>query len=270
MSQLDPTSTTARDVCYAALRECGAFGVGQTPSAENLSDTQARLQWMLQQWERKRWLVYHLVDKSIVSTGAKSYSVGPGADIDTNPPNPFNSQFGPQFGPGTGLSVRSARIESAFLRQLTQGSGLNIDYQLSPLMSREDYNKISIKGLAAFPGYYFYDSAWPNGEIFPWPIPQASIYSLHISIMEQLPPRFLTSSDEFNIPYEYYGAMYLNLALRCRPMFGIRSGPGDELTGLAKDALNVLRGANVQIARLTIPSEPSRNEIYNIFSDRIY
>lgn len=255
MSQLDPLATSARDVCFAALKDCGAIGVGQTPLAEDLNDAQARLQWMLQEWERKRWLVYHLVDKSIVSTGAKSYSIGPGGDISTGT---------------SAASVRPARIESAFLRQINLSVPNQIDYGLAPLMSREDYNRIAIKSLVAFPGYYFYDSGWPLGEIFPWPIPQATIYEIHISIMEQLPPSFANASVEFVIPFEYYSAMYLNLAIRLRPKYGIPSLPGDPLPGLAKAALNVLRGANVQIARLVTPSELSRNGIYNIFSDRVY
>ena len=75
MSQLDPTKTTVGDICTAALKECGAIGVGQTPLAEDINDAWARLQWMIQQWERKRYLVYHLVTLSVVSTGAQTYTV---------------------------------------------------------------------------------------------------------------------------------------------------------------------------------------------------
>src|SRR5208337_994298 len=120
MVQTNPAGTTVHDICRAALKECGAIGVGQTPLAEDITDAQTRLQWMLQQWERKRWLVYHLVDFSIVSTGQVSYSIGPGGNIDTNSGgNQFNNQFNSQFGPAGTVSVRPDKIESAFLRQLT-------------------------------------------------------------------------------------------------------------------------------------------------------
>lgn len=253
MAVVDPAATTVLQLCSEAIRECGAIGVGQTALQQDIDEAQSRLQWMLQQWERKRWLVYHLVTLSKTSTGAQSYSVGPAGDIDT----------------GVG-SVRPARIESAFLRQLTQSQPNQIDYPLEILESREDYNHIALKQLQSFPGYVFYDSDWPLGRVFAWPVPQASIYALHISVMAQLPQSFANSAAVFNIPYEYYAAMLYNLAMRLRPKYQLPTYPGDPLLALAKDSLNALRGANAQIARLQIPTDIQRQGIYNIFSDRIY
>ncbi len=82
--------------------------------------------------------------------------------------------------------------------------------------------------------------------------------------------KFLTQASVFSIPYEYYAAMLYNLALRLRPKFAITTYPGDQLPGLAKDSLAVLRGANTAIARLRTPAELLRGGIYNIFSDRNY
>lgn len=254
MTQLDPALTTVGDICTAALKECGQSGVGQTPLAEDINDAWARLQWMLQQWERKRWLVYHLVDYSKVSTGALTYSIGPGGDIDT----------------GVGTSVRPAKIESAFLRQLTLSQPNQIDYPLRILQSREDYNKIALKSLVSFPGAIFLDSGWPLGTIYTYPVPQANIYAIHVSVMEQLPVKFPTLATKFALPYEYYNAMLLNLALRLKSKYQIPTFPGDPLPALAKDALNVLRGANTQIAELSIPAELTRSGLYNIYSDQVY
>ena len=251
--QLLPNATSVGDLCTAAMKECGALGVGQTPLAEDAQDAWARLQWMLQQWERKRWLVYHLVDLSIVSTGAISYTMGPGAQLDT----------------GAG-SARPAKIESAFLRNIQNSEPNQVDYPLEILQSREDYNRIALKTLKAWPGYVFYDSDWPAGNVFVWPVPNATIYEVHVSVMAQLPVSFPTLATNFSLPYEYYNAIVLNLALRLRPKYGITSPPGDQLPALAKDALNVLRTANVQIGRLDIPADLLRQGIYNIFSDRMY
>src|SRR5216683_6534624 len=113
MSLLDPTKTSVGDICTASLRESGALGVGQTAIADDLNDAWARMQWMLQQWERKRWFVYHLVDLAKVSTGALSYTVGAGGDFDTG-----------------ASSVRPARLEAAFLRQIQTAPPNQIDYPL--------------------------------------------------------------------------------------------------------------------------------------------
>lgn len=268
MSQLDPTNTTAGDICFAALRQCGAWGVGQTPLADDVEDAQIRLQWMLQSWERKRWFVYHLVDYPIVSTGAVSYTIGPGGDIDTN--KHYNPSTGGFDSAVPKSSARPNQIESSFLRQLTLSQPNQIDYPMTLIRSREDYNRIALKQLESFPGYLFYDSSWPVGVLYPWPVPQASIYELHVTIKEQLPPYFATTATEFNLPYEYYDAIMLNLAVRLRPKYGIVSQQGDHLAGQARAALAMLRSDNFQIARLQIPGDLVRPQLYNIFSDRMY
>lgn len=210
---------------------------------------------MLQQWERDRWLVYHLVELSKTSTGASQYTVGPGGDFDT--------------GGTQATSVRPNRLEYAFLRQLTQSQPNQIDYPLRLLQSREDYSRIALKQLVSFPGCVFLDSAWPLGVLYTYPIPQANIYALHIGVREQLPVSFALA-DKVILPYEYYSAMLYNLALRLRSAFQIPSYLGDELPGQAKAALDIIKGANVQIAALGMPAQLTRPGLYNVFSDRNY
>jgi hypothetical protein len=274
--QSDPQNTTANDICKAALKDSGAYGVGQTPLAEDISDARTRMQWMLQQWERKRWFIYHLVTYECVAQpdptgqfrGKQAYTVGPGGDFDTDT-RPYTDQYDNSFGGATVTSARPNRIESAFLRQLTQSQPNQIDYPLQQIFSREDYNRIALKGLSSFPGYFFYDSAWDLGLLYPWPIPQPDIYSVHITVREQLPP-FMDANTVFEIPYEYYNAIVLQLAMRLRPKYGILTMQGDTLPAQAKDALNTLRKGNYQIGRLHVPGDLVRPQLYNIFSDRAY
>lgn len=256
MAILDPTKTTVNDICSEALHEANAFGVGQTPLAEDLNGAQVRLMWMLQEWERKRWYVYHLVELVVTSTGAQTYTVGPGGDFDT----------------GIG-SVRPNRIEAAFLRQPITGNppGSPVDYPLELIQSHEDYMRVTLKKLTSFTGGVFYDTAWPLGVLYPVPIPQATTYALGILVLAQLPLSALTNpSADLVLPYEYYYPIMLNLAIRLRSKYGIGSYPGDQLPGLAKESLSNLKGSNSQIPRLTMPKELSRGGIYNIFSDRNY
>lgn len=279
MSQIDPSKTTAIDICYAALRDCGAWGVGQTPLAEDVDDAKARLQWMLQQWERKRWFIYHLVtysaravtDPEGLHQGKMAYTVGPGGDFDTNIRiQPFTSEFTQEFHPAYVVSARPNRIESAFLRQLTMSQPNQIDYPLTQIFSREDYNRIALKGLSSFPSYYFYDTDWDLGVVYFWPIPQANLYEMHITVREQLPSQFVHEANILDIPFEYYNAIVLNLAMRLRPKYAIVGMPGDTLPAMAKDSLNVLRKGNFQISRIQIPGDLARPQLYNIFSDRMY
>lgn len=355
MSQLDPVSTTVGDLCNAALKECGAFGIGQTPLAEDTTDAWARLQWMLQQWQEQRWMVYHLRDYSIVSTGAKQYTFGPNGQINTNllesfgldslelnapgagyavndtitllggnpnsspgsvagvlkvtaiggggaisaftiqtigsytipMPTTFTQQATSGGGAnatfnnptynfigaqtvGSGPSKRPAKLEAAFLRQLVQSQPNNIDYPLRILQSYEDYAQIALKSLVSFPGCVFMDSDWPLSIVYPYPVPNANIYALHLIVREQLPMRFPTLATVVTLPPEYYDAIVFNLAIRLKSKYQIPSFPGDPLPGLAKSSLNIVRGPNVQIQELPMPQEVRRDGLYNIYSDRNY
>lgn len=252
MSQLNPAATTAGDLVTAALNLAGVLGTGQTAAVEDNNDSWAMMQWMLQEWERKRWLVYALSTVSVISTGALSYTLGPGGSLDTG-----------------ANSFRPDKIESAFLRQLTQSQPNQIDYPLEILQSKEDYNKIALKSLVSFPSAIFYDPQWPAGFVYAWPIPQANIYGIYVTVKNALPYKFPTLATVLAIPYEYYNAIVFNLAIRLRAKYQIPSFQGDTLPGLAKDALNTLRGGNTAIARLSV-GEIAGTHNYNIFSDRFY
>jgi hypothetical protein len=254
MSILTPNATTVNDLCLAALKTSGYIGVGNTALADDLNDAWAWLQWMLQQWERKSFLVYHMVTYTVTSTGQLTpYTVGPGGQISVGT---------------SGLVARPDAIESAFLRQLTTTP--QIDYPLEILQSMMDYNTISLKTLVSFPGIAFYDAAWPLGQLYAWPIPQAATYALGITVKEQLPSSFASSATVINLPFEYYMAIVANLGLRLRAKYHIPTFPGDPLPGMARDGLAVLRGVNSKIARLRIPADLQRSGLYNIFNDRLY
>lgn len=238
--------TTPLDIITLSLKQSGVIGVGQTPLAEDTNDAFTLLNFMLNQWQSKRWLVYHLIDVSFVSTGAKFYTVGPGQQFNCTRPD---------------------RIEAAFFRQTIPSVPNQIDYPLQQISSRENYNDIALKNLTSFPSYYFYDSAFPIGFLYPWPLPQANLYEIHISIKETL-AAFTSLTQAIILPEEYYAALLYNLAVRLRPMYQL---PPDPTTiALAKDALAVLRGSNAQIPALTLDRNLIRGGIYNIYADSFF
>lgn len=237
---------TPQDIVRAALKKSGVLGVGQSALAEDTNDAYQDLQDMMGQWQRKRWLIYHLVDYFVTGTGAINYTVGPGGQFNINP--------------------RPDKIESAFFRQLISSQPNQVDYPLEIIESREDYNRISLKQLQSFPQYLFYDSGFPTGLAYPWPLIQSDLYSLHLTVKETL-SQFTSLNQTVNLPLEYFAALKFNLALRLKQAYQLPADP--VLVGLAKDALNVIRNANVQISRLRIPTDLVRPGIYNIFSDQL-
>jgi hypothetical protein len=238
--------TTPLDIITASLKKAGILGIGQSAIPEDVNDAYDDLNDMLSQWQRKRWLIWHLVDLAFTSTGAQSYSVGPGGN--------FN------------VLTRPDRLEAAFFRQTIQSQPNQIDYPLEIIEARETYNDIALKNLTSFASYIFYDSAFPMGYIYPWPVPNSSIYEIHITIKEQL-NQFTSLGQVISLPLEYFAAMKWNLALRMRVNYQLPPNP--YLIGLAKDSLNTIRNANTQIPRLRMPTDLIRPGVYNPYSDQI-
>lgn len=234
--------TTPIELINLALKQSGVLGVGQTASAEDAQDCFKMMNMMLAQWQTDRFLVYHLVTNSKACTGQQSYTIGIGGDF--NIPRPD-------------------RISSAYVQLTAQSYPNQVDYPLTILQSREDYNRIAVKQQGAMPTALFYDSGFPIGNLYPWSIPDNQ-YTLFITTYAQL-QKFSAIEDVINMPEQYEEAIMWNLAGRIRPMYGL--APDQTITALAKASLNTLSGSNTQVPTLTIdPILTSRGK-YNVYSD---
>lgn len=237
-------NTTPQKLINLALKKIGVLAAAQTPLADDIADAFDELNLMLGEWNAQRWLIYHLVTQSIASTGAQSYTIGPGGDIV--------------------VPLRPSKIESAFFRQ-NNITPLSPDYPLTIVAAREDYSRLRLKMLEAFPQYLFYDSAYPIGTLYPWPLMMAGLYTLFVSYKDTLAS--IESTDtQINLPPEYYSAILYNLAVRLRPSYQLPADP--TLLGLAQATLSVVRGANAQIRTLRMPATLTHAGVYNPYTDQ--
>lgn len=150
---------TARDFVTLALKEAGVTGVGQTPLADDINDSFTILRRMMARWQKKRWLVPNLIDVYATGNSAKSNLIGPGQFYNTLRPN---------------------NIQAAYFKQLNGGSN-SVSYPLRAIFSYEDYSRIALKDLNSWPSHYFYDAAYPYGNVFIWPIP-TNQYEIHLIV----------------------------------------------------------------------------------------
>jgi len=97
----------------------------------------------------------------------------------------------------------------------------------------------------------FYDSAFPLGNLFFWPIPQQGQWELHITTKATLPV-YTTLTDALNLPPEYVEALIWTLAVRFSVLFG--NPPQPAHVAAMQQALSVLRMANVQIPEAQVPT----------------
>ena len=226
---------TPLDLIRLSLKTASVEGIGQTPDSEEVNDVFTVLNAMLGTWNRKRWLIWNLFDISCVSTGAQSYTLGTGQDLDT---------------------PRIDRLEYAYVRILPTQNGQTVDMPLQIIEAHEDYAAYSTKALVSFPMCAFYNSTYPIGNVYVYPIPAADQFEIHVIVKAAL-TQFANLTTAISLPPEYTDALIWNLAARIRPMFGLPPEPS--ITALALTALNTIRGANSQIARLTMPSDMAGN-----------
>ena len=237
-----PLPTTPSDIINLALKTANVIGVGQTPLAQDTNDCFNQLNMMMAQWQRRRYMVYNLVTVGLQATGALTYSVGTGGD--------FNI-------------TRPVKLESAFFR-MNKNTSLPVDYPLEVLRAQEDYNRISIKNLNAFPQYAYYNTGFPLGELYIWPVPNNQ-YEIFISVMVQL-EAFQTINDQIVLPPEYLDALHWNLARRICVMYGLPITP--ELTGYAEASMRAIEEVNSQIPLLHMPvALRGKSGAYNIYGD---
>ena len=235
--------TTPNDIITLALRDSGVLGVGQAPQSQDIADGLRRLNMMLAQWNRKRFLVFHLLDISCPCTGAQTYTVGPGGDFNTPRPD---------------------KLEAAYLRQTYIASPNNTDWPLKIIQSYEDYSRICVKYQGNIAYGVFYDAAFPTGILRPWPLP-SNLYEIHLIVKAQL-ASFTELNQDYNLPPEYEPALHYGLCARLRPAYGM--GPDSSITALANDALQTIRSANAASPTMKMPKGLyGRGAWYNYYGD---
>jgi hypothetical protein len=240
---------TGLSVVTDAFLMAGVIGQGQGLSNADSNFGFRRLNGLISQWNEKRWMVFRLAELGVTADGRTNpYLIGPTGDIV--------------------VAVRPNRIEKAFVRQLTNGA-LPVDTQLAVWESREQYDLATLKkSFISYPSGVFLDTTYPNGSLYIYPWPTASLYQIFVAMKDILPvitPATLMST----LPGMYLECMKTNLSRLIRQGYGKGLKPDPELNLQAKNALNTVKNANLQVPELQmIPGMPGVGKgIYNIYSD---
>lgn len=261
---LDPNLMSVRIMLTQALIDAGVVGLGQQPSADQITRALTRLNWTVAQWRTKRWMSWHLIDVSAQSRGQLFYTIGWQGDFPYEDSGDFNSlDFSVDFNVGT--SNRPLQIEAAYARLQAQSGSIPTDYPLNRIPSYEDYSRIRLKTQSSFPTHYFYDPANPRGKVYFWPIPVSGQFEMHVLVRQ---PLLLMQDLDMAVPYpdEYVPALELTVAKWLRMSY--KMPPDPALDGMVKAAVNAIRVNNTQVPMLQMPVGLARGRRrYNIFSD---
>ena len=222
--------STTGDLITFTLRSAGINGVGQTPLAEDSNTGLQYLRWLMAAWRRKRWMVWNLPSTALISTGANSYTIGPGGDYNI---------------------ARPDKIHAAWCRMQPFGGPNPVDIQLAIIESKEDWAGVSIKDLKSLPSAVFYDSSFPLGRVHFWPVPPAAIHEMHIVTKAEL-PTYTTLTDPLGLPEEYEEAAMWALCVKLQMSYGLPARP-DHVAAM-QVAINTIEMANSQIPLLKLPN----------------
>lgn len=223
---------TMRDVITQAQKDCGVLGIGQTMNSEDTNDAQVRFQNMIGQWQMKRLLQPSLFDIAMPGNDARSNQIGNGQYYNTPRPD---------------------KIRAAYFIQLNGNSAAQkVSFPLWPINSYEEYAQIGLKELNSFPVRYFYDQAYPYGNVFIWPIPSSS-YEIHLIIPSQL--GFSTTIDNGEVTA--VGSGYTNGVYVAVPLLNLSSSQN----GLSATANVTVTGGAITDANFAIQNG---GELYKV------
>jgi hypothetical protein len=204
--------TTAIQLITTAMKLAGALGQNETPTSSEAADGLSMLNGMLALWANDRTFAYTVIQNSVAMTGADSYTIGVGGDINTNWP---------------------VDIDYAFIRLNT------VDFPLTKINS-QDYASIPFKSNQGFPAQFYYDKAFPLGSIYIYGVPQVGM-TLFVNTWIQL-TQFTNLVTDLTFPPGYEISIKYNLAKFICAEYGMTLTP--EATEIATTSLAMVRERN--------------------------
>lgn len=211
--------TTAREFITFALKEAGVLGVGQTALAEDIIDGMFLLSNMIAQWQERRWMVPALVRVNMIGDNSESNTIGPGGYIQIQ---------------------RPVDIKGGYVVQLNTGQN-PVSLPLRKIFAFEDYIRIAVKALSSLPTHFFYDAAFPVGNLYVWP-KCTDQYQCSFLVERQLAFTGLLNGDIVG------GAGYVNGTYLDVDLTGSDTGSGAtaniEVTGNTVTAVTIIEPGN--------------------------
>lgn len=176
-------SLSRDDIIKAALRLVGAYGIGETPPAEDIADCAQAFNIMIKE----------IVTDAIPLWCVQEYEV---------PMVPGQSVYNLSAITGT---TRPLKVLDVFLRG-PQGNDVSLE-----LVSRYDYDKLGMKSSPGRANQCFYDPQLGAGQLTVYNVPADATTTLHIVLQRQVQDiNLATETPDF--PQEAYNMLKWNLA----------------------------------------------------------
>ena len=178
--------TTVNDSITRAMKALGHLGRTEVPTGQEFTDALYAYNQILESWSLNNLMSYATLERSFaLVAGTQSYTIGSGGVINV---------------------TRPIDITQAFVRDANgQDFGLSV-------VSREVWNAIGLKTTRSeYPNTLFYDSTFPLGVIYVWPVPTAARTVFYDSVLNQVTAS--TGTMSISMPPGYERAFIPNLAI---------------------------------------------------------
>lgn len=201
-------SETAQTLIKAALRAINAIATGETPTSPEMADGLEALKIMLRSWSANNIMVYSVSQDTLTMTGASSYTIGSGGDVNTEWP----------------IEIKGAVVDTLYnLRCIGESR----------------YRSLKRSVLGARAAYIYYNPVYPLGVLYPWPTGGSSMVIDSLKALSD--PSTLTTDIEF--PTAYDAAIKWNLAIELAPEYG--KDPSPLVLKRAHESLKVIESKNM-------------------------
>lgn len=199
---------TRDNIIAAAMRKIGALSVGQTPSAEDLTNGMQALNALIAQYQTLGMPLWKRAQYTLTLTATATYTIGIGQTTNTTFP---------------------LKIESALLRRTTGGSSQDMSE-----ISRKDFNLLNTASTGS-PTQFTYQPFINYGVLKVWPTPDTTtIAGATIELTYRKPIEGFTAAAETpDFPQEWQNALIYGLAVLLAPEFGV---PLQDRQALGKEA----------------------------------
>lgn len=208
---------TAQQIINRALTSIGVLASGETATANQSADALVSLNDLLQAWSNDGLLVSGQTIISKAMSGAASYTIGSGGDINTSRPTEFDNIY---------YSLNS------------------VDYPVK-IVTLEEYDSIPNKSVTGtIPDIVAFRFGYPLITMYIYPQPSSG--TLYLETFKPL-TEFASLATSASFPVGYERALRLNLAVELMPEYGIDN---PTLVGMALEAKNALKRTNYRAVKL--------------------
>lgn len=203
------------DLIRSSLRLIGAISSSETPASDETMDALEALNLLLSSWGASRFLSKNTQTITHTLTGAASYTIGSGGDINTtNPTDIYTAKY-------------------------TNGG---LDYTLK-VIDFVDYEQIAVKNISSIPEFIALKPDYPLSTIYVFPVGSGGFLTLS-AVRPQVE---LDINDDIQdiYPPEWIRALKYNLAVEIAPEYGVTVST--EIAALARESKDIVMRSMVSI-----------------------